>query len=434
MIRRTGFTVLLIAGLVSSVAAFAQEAGQNPQIGIGDRSLLLDRIELDNWNVIYGNASEVEINKQRFWQVALPDGSTITFKRSQVRAVRKPPEEAREYLARRDAMADTLEAHWEMEEWCRKNKLVAQREYHLNQIIRLSPDDDRARNLLGYSKRDGKWILDDHFYQGYGYVKDSEGRYRLPVGQEIIESRKTADRIAAELKGEIESLIRDYRKKGDASALSQFTTITDPAAVEGFKEALWNEMKGGPENIAMQRLLIEAIGRIQSYSAQNTLVRLFMEDIGVDDENSWAREIRDACIQQLRQEHFDQRAAVRAVLPFLRAKESDPMHLPSRAARLVGEFGDESTIPWLIDGLVTRHKVMVSDPGGNTSVGQGTGGSGLEWGKKPKFAFIDVKNQVALDALRTKCNTTDKGFDKQAWLAWYISEKTLNTTSLSRDE
>jgi hypothetical protein len=434
MYQRMVSAVLVIAGWSLAAVPFAHVAAQDPQMDPADQPLMLDRVELDNWNVMYGNASEVEINKQKFWQVSLPEGSVITLKRSQVRAVRKPPEAAKEYLSRRDSMADTVEAHWEMQEWCQKNKLMPQREHHLMQIVRLSPDDERARNLLGYSKRDGKWIHDDHFYQGYGYVRDSEGRYRLPMGQEIIESQKTAERISGEWRAKIEGLIRDYRKRGDESALNQFTTITDPAAVEGYKEALWTEMEAGPANIPMQRLLIEAIGRIQSDSAQNTLVRLFMENIGDGDENSWAREIRDACIQQLRQEHFDQRAAVRAVLPFLRAKESDPMHLPSRAARLVGEFGDESTIPWLIDGLVTRHKVLVSAPGGNMQFSEGSGGSGMKMGDKPKFAVIDVKNQVALDALRTKCETVDKGFDKQAWLAWYISEQSLNMTALGRDE
>jgi hypothetical protein len=411
-----------------------------------DESLLLQRIELANGSTIFGKAREVEEDKQTYYLIELPAGEILKLRRNQVKHVINPPPAAAEYLKKLGTLADTVEAHWEMQQWCLENQLPRQREYHLMQVIRLDPDYTMARKLLGYIAPEGVWIHEDHFYQSHGYVKDSRGKYRMPAGIQLSENKDNVDKQVKDWSVRIRSVIKQYYKRGDASVLNELTAIRDPAATSGLRDALEEELAKSPRNEALQRLLIQSIGQIESYSAQNALVAIAMKPLEflangstTPESERYAREIREHCIRMLKQPHFDQDAVVNSVLPFLRPKPETPVYQVHLAAAIVGEMGDKSAIPWLIDGLVTSHKQVLGGPGGNMSVSQGTGGQGLSMGSnKPKFVMVPVQNQAALDALRimsrSMTGSRDYGFDQLGWLNWYIGTRSVGSSTLNRDE
>ncbi len=406
-----------------------------------DDSLLLERIELANGGTLYGTTKTIEENKFTFYEIVLPDGSMLKLRRNQVDHIIPPPPAAAEYLSRKGTLADTADAHWEMAEWCQTNQLPAQREYHLMQVVRLEPGHVDARRRLEFIAPEGVWIHNDHFYQSHGYVKDDKGKYRMPAAIQLTENKERVEKEISAMTVRIRSIIKQYERKGDTSLLNEMSTIKDPAAVTGLREALADEFKRKQPIEEIQHLIIETIGGIESYSAQNALITIAMLPHeffpnGSTNANSlrYAREIREQCVRLLKQPHYDHAAAVDSVLPFLRPKPETEVYKVHLAAWIIGEMGDESAIPWLIDGLVTTHKQVLGGAGGNINVGQGDAGGGLSLGDKPKIILVPVQNQYALDALRMMTKKQDIGFDQVAWLKWYIDFRSIGSPNLTRDE
>jgi hypothetical protein len=392
----------------------------------GDDPLLLDTVYLINGGEIRGKVSEIEENRQRFYLVHVNDQVVYKLKRSQVRQIVHPPEAAGEYLERLATLADTVDAHWQMQEWCQQNRMPRQREYHLMQIIRLDPEHSGARERLGYRFEAGTWIHEDHFYQNQGYVKDKRGNWRLPEAIRLAEEKDAAEQEVKNWKAEIRNLISRYQRRNDPTALAQIAQINHPAAVEGLFDAMEEA------DATLCQSLIEAIGQIQTANAQNHLVRIAMNTFTMDD--AAGRGIREQCVRLLKQPHYNQHNVVQALLPYLRPKPDTPNAKVNLAAWIVGQMDDPSAIPALIDALNTTHTVKLGGPQGNININQGSDGMGLNMGQKPKTVNVDVTNQAALDALRLLTDSRDFGFNELAWLQWYIESRDLGIVSIGRDE
>lgn len=425
-----GAVVLATGFTISSVSA-------------DDESLLLEKIYLTNGSTLYGTSKTVEENKFTFYVIALPDGGTLKLKRSQVRNIVPPPPAAAEYLKRKASLPDNIDAHWELADWCAKNGLPTQSEFHFMQVIRLKPDHRDARKRLGYINPEGVWIHQDHFYQSHGYVKDDRGKYRMPAGIRLAENKDRYEKEVSATTSQIRSIIKQYERRGDASLLNQLAAIKDPAAVTGLREAFDDELERNPPSEPLQKLIIETIGGIESYGAQNALIAIAMKPLeffsdGTTNAQSlrYARDIREQCVRLLKQPHFDHAGAIDSVLPLLRPKPDTPVYQVHLAAWIVGELGDEAHIPWLIDGLVTTHRQILAGPGGNMTASQGSGGSGLQTGgdNKPKYRMVSVQNPSALDALKMITKKQDIGYDQISWLRWYIGRQSIGSPNLARDE
>ncbi len=389
-----------------------------------DDALLLDTMVLDTGGEILGKVSEITEGKQKFWLIETPDGGIVKLKKSQAQRIRAPAA-GPEYLQRRAAMPDTVDAHWEMQQWCDENRLPRQREYHLMQIIRLDPEHTGARSRLGYRFRDGVWVHEDHFYQNHGYVKDDRGNHRLPASLQMADFKDARHQDARDWSVTIRSAFRRFNRRNDPQALAEIAAITDPAAVEGLVEALRDET-----DPRIQKMLVETLGGIPSRSAQNNLVVIAM---ATDMNDPFGRELRELCVRLLQQPHFSQAEVVSTILPFLRPTPETPNDRVQKAAWLSGQMGDPSAVPALINALVTTHKIQIAGGGGNMTASQGSGGKGLQMGNKPQFRLVQVQNQSALDALRLLTDSRDYGFDKEAWLDWYISTRDIGTSRLGRD-
>ena len=319
-------------------------------------------------------------------------------------------------------MAHTVDAHWEMQAWCQENRLARQREYHLLQVIKLDPDHKDARNRLGYKDMDGVWVQTAHFFQNQGYVRDTKSRnYRLPQAIEM-RSRKEAGNLVTKQWGrDLRNWLSRAKKRDDPEALAKLQSIRDPAAVPGLLELIKKE-----KNRAIQSMLVDILGQIESANAQNALVTLAM---AASDINSV-----EQCINLLKQPCYNRAGIVASLLPFLSPKKQDPNEKVNKAAWIIGQMEETSAIRPLIGALITTHSVATGASGGNMSVSNdGTGGGGLDMGKKPTHIDRLFTNQSVLDSLKLLTGKVDFGFDQRSWLDWYIRQNSLGTHSLNRD-
>ena len=344
----------------------------------------------------------------REYVVRTPAGLTISLPQDQVReAVRESAAEA-EYRRRAPGVPDTIEAQWAMAEWCRKQGLTHERRTHLERIIQLDPNHQRARGALGYQYLQGKWITRSEFrrQEGYEYY---QGRWRTPQEIEILEAR---GRTALAQKDWLVKL-RRWRKDlatadKSASAYDQIAAIKDPVAVGPLATAF----KGETDRRA-KMLYADVLANINTAESVGVLVDRTLSD---PDE-----ELYHYCLDKLVQ--LQPPHVADGFIAALKDKENARVN---RAGAALGRLRDMSAISPLIDALITTHtSVLPGSPGAgpnSTSTTFGEGGTVMKQNEGPRVQISHVQNQHVLDAL-TKLTGADFGFDKRAWRFWHAQEK-----------
>lgn len=337
------------------------------------------------------------------FEIRTSAGSTITLDRDQVKErVHQRPEEA-EYDKIRPHYPDTVDAQWELAEWCRERQLLSQREKHLLRIVELSPDHEKARRALGYSKSGDKWTTREEKMSARGFVWHS-GKWRLPQAIEMLEAEKESK--AAE--GRWQQDIRRWRgwlASGKATmARQQFLAIKDPYAVKILALALNDE-----PNPKIRLLFVESLARIGTPQALRVLALWAMEDPSED--------VGMTCLDYLKG-HED------PVTYFVsRLGSSDNVQI-NRAAFALQQMEDRTAIRPLIDALVTSHKHKVTVGSGQTSASFGNNGSGgLSMGSKTKMVVENRQNPAVLKALVALADGPNLGFSIPAWKSWYSSQR-----------
>ncbi len=84
-------------------------------------------------------------------------GATVTLSATQVKDVVRRSPVAAEYEALRHREPDTAAGQMTLANWCRDNKLEAERKLHLERVIELDADHREARSQLGFSFLGGHW-------------------------------------------------------------------------------------------------------------------------------------------------------------------------------------------------------------------------------------------------------------------------------------
>ena len=62
------------------------------------------------------------------------------------------------YRQQRKKLVETAAGHWEMAQWCAKNKLMPQARAHLNRVIDFNPEHAAARAALGFVRMGNEWV------------------------------------------------------------------------------------------------------------------------------------------------------------------------------------------------------------------------------------------------------------------------------------
>jgi hypothetical protein len=329
--------------------------------------------------------------------------ATINLPSEQVReAIRQSPAEA-EYARRAPAIADTVEAQWELAEWCRKSALTKQREAHLRRIIELDPNHQQARFALGYQFLKGEWVSRSDARRNEGY-EFYHGKWRTPQEIEILEGRSRGELAEKEWLGRLKKWRRDLDDHDRSKmAFTSIASIDDPIAVGPIGQYFARERVRN-----VKYLYADVLTKIKTVEAVNVLVGQALAD---DDE-----EVFYYCVKKLAEAK-----PPRVSDQFVGALKDNSNRKVLRAAIALGQLQDKTAISPLIEALITTHTQVV-DTGEFTTAGFGTGGAALAKGDGLTMNVTHAHNQPVLDAL-SKITGADFGFDKRAWRIWYAQEK-----------
>ena len=349
---------------------------------------------------------------RKTFEIRTTDGSVITLDRSQVKdRIYQRPEEA-EYEKIRPHYADTVEAQWELAEWCRQQQLLTQREKHLLRILELSPDHEKARRALGYSKSGGEWATREDKMTAQGFVRHS-GKWRLPQAVDLIEAEKEAKAAEGRWQQDIRRW-RSWLESGKtAMARKELLAIKDPHAVKSLALALHDE-----PNPEIRLLFVESLAGIGTPQAVRVLSLWALED---PDE-----EVGLTCLDYLK----GHRDPVTYFVSRLGSSDNDEIN---RAAFALQQMEDRIAIRPLIDVLVTSHKRKVTIGGGTNAAFSNRGGGGLSMGSKTKIIKRELQNPAVLEALVALADGPNFGFDIPAWKSWYSSQRRPAQLDARRD-
>ena len=377
-----------------------------------------DVFELSSGGSVEGELLNPDQSPRQQYLVKLPSGGQVTLNRDQVLRVVTPSDAMTWYKKWLPHMPNTLEGNWIMAQECQKRGLNAERNLHLEQVLKFDPDHEKAHYALGYSRVDGQWVKTDEWMESQGYVRFG-GAWRIRQDIEIAEESKQRDDREKQWRRDIKrwrSWILKARGK-QVAALAEFRAIRDPLAVAGIVEMLEEEHETEP----LRLLYVDVLERIGGGAAAAALIQRALNDPSAN--------VRDRALDVL----VDWKAP-QAVNTFVATLESKDNRLVNRAAVGLGRLADKSATLALINSLTTKHKYLVTQgSGGNLGASfGGSGNGGLNLGGGPKMIERDIQNQRALDALVAMYPGVNYGYNKEAWKQWYAEQNTPDDINLRR--
>ena len=364
------------------------------------------------------------------YQLRTEEGLRLDLAEGQVNRVIVKSELEREYEAELPKVANTVDGHWAMAEWCKDAGLVALRKRHLAEVIRLDPDHKEARAALGYSLYGAKWMTQEEYLTSQGYVRYKGGWWTEQ--QKSLDIRNEKREIAQkELRKQIKIWLGQIGGKNSDIAEAGLAAIRDEAAAPALAEILAD----ADQPRSARLLCLEILGKLPPGLATLTLVKLAMDDPSDD--------LRDKCLDELKRYGTD--SVLTAFTSELRSKKESHYSnnaRVNRAAYCLQQLGDkDATLP-LIEALVTEHFVIVDPAQGGGGVpinlnfgnGPGQGGlGGLNVGSKPKKVKGKVNNPFVLGALTSMYPGVNFHYDTDEWKQWYIETYTSTNVNLRRD-
>ena len=389
-----------------------------------------DVVVLKSGGRIEGEVANPDRDRNEPVSVVAASGVKLLLGAAQVKQVidSKKNDLAQEYAELLPTVANTVAGHIEMAAWCREAGLAAERRFHLEEVVRLDPDHEEARRMLGHTKIDGEWFPPGEWERKRGLVY-FQSQWRLPQEVEILKLEQSREDAVLKWREDVRrwlGWIEDGGKKALAGH-ENLKNIRDEAAAPVLVDIVADDSR--PRSLRL--LALELLSRMPSRYSASTLVHLAMKD---QDE-----EVRDKALEELRRQ-----GSTLALHTFIKDLKSKDNKVVRRAARCLGILGDvEATVP-LIDALVTSHKFAITQGGTPGQIGAGFGGptdgSGGGLGNfsfgspKPQIKSFDLKNDTALAALTSMHAGVNFGYDEKKWKAWVIESKTSADIDLRRGE
>lgn len=401
----------------------AVDSVQNPRLVIAALSLLatlsLPAFAEEVFVLVGGgNISGELLKKDQLprdeYIVRTSEGVVFKLDRSQVADHEYKRSEESEYERIWPSFADTVEAQWEIAEWCRERSLTEQREHHLERIVHLDPDYEPARRALGFTRRNGRWTTRDDQYRRRGYVYH-EGEWRTPQEIQLMEE----DRKKAEANRTWLAQLKTYHDQlvsgdGAVQARQALLQLDDPAAIGALGQALSDE-----SNPNIRELYLNALGHLGTDQAAMALAAAYtLEPI---------EDLRYTCLDHLKGKHI----ATDYFVSLLHNKKADVVN---SAGFALGYLEDPSAIAPLIGALVTRHKQLIKKgSGGQTAAGFDNRGN-MSFGAGGSDVIVDVNshNRAVLDAL-TKLTGQNYGFNIDQWKIWHANQRRYEHVNPRRD-
>jgi hypothetical protein len=359
-----------------------------------------------------------DANKSAY-TIELATGGRLTIPRSEVTKIDNVSDAEAEYQKLARSSPDTIESHWKLAEWCREHNLRDERQQHLERILELDPNNPAARTALGFHKKDGRWMNRDDIMASRGLLL-YQGRYLAPQQIDLIKQQKESRVTQADWSNRIEQLRRwltGRRQDRVNQARTEILSIHDPQAAEAIVAALRRETD--PD---LKRMWIEVASRLDAPAAIDALVNLSLTDPNV--------EIRRDCLEYLIK---SRRPGL--VTPYIRALKDKDNQIVNRAGAALGQIGDRDAMGALIDALITKHKIKVSDANPDQHAYSFTkDGSAFSFGGSgPQFVVQSVRNPAVLDALVRLSGGASFDYDQIQWRRWLAAQSKATAIDMRRD-
>jgi hypothetical protein len=376
-----------------------------------------DVVILQNGGRIVGKIKDQQDAPKESLRIHTEAGGELTISKSTIKQIILQTQSEEEYDRVKGNYGDTAADQWKLAEWCREHRMPTQQKVHLQRIIELDTDHTPARNALGFSKVNNRWMRREDTMKERGYVL-YKGDWKLPQEIDLLERKAKIEALEREwmqllprVRGE---MVRGTPQK-QQDALTKLKALNDPYAVPALINGLKDETL--PDVV---RMYLDALGRIRTPAANQYLVTIAM--------NNKQDEYQEYALDILRKNKPPD--AVALCIAELGSKDNNRVN---RAGYILGELEDKSAVPALIDALVTTHKVVEAGAGpGAISATNGPNGGGLGVGGGPKTHVINQENQRVLTALGRLTNE-HFGFNEIAWKNWYAKQYKVEIIGGRRD-
>jgi len=363
---------------------------------------------LANGGRVEGELLNPDEKPRKAYIVQVADGGRITLEAAQVEKVEGVKPDVREYEKIRHSYPDTVAGQWALAQWCLEQKLLSQRDVHLERVIELDPNHAEARRALGYSQVGGQWTKRDDLMRKRGMVP-YKGRLRTPQEVELLENKRKQELGEKEWFQKIDRWRSWLGTEKREVAQRNILGIEDPSAVRALCAALKKERV-----LSVRTMYIETLAKIGTPEAVKSLAATALEDP--------MEEVRQSCL-----DYLEKKPNPEAVAYFVGMLKSKDNRIVNRAAQALGRMRDPSAIGPLIDALITTHKFKVQgDPNRHSYSFGGAPSSGPPGfsfgGNGPKIYTQHIPNEAVREALQ-KLTGKDFNFDKQAWKYWFAAQK-----------
>ena len=343
-------------------------------------------------------------------------GLRMSLSPAQVHRVVVKSDVQKQYDEQLSKLANTVADHWQLAEWCREAGLSEQRKTHLQAILALDPNEERARAALLYKRVGSGWMTTEEIKLSEGYVKDRDGQWKTPQRLELEVAARENELAVKRTRRDVLRWLDQLDGRSSEEALKNLLALRDPAAVPAILEVLTDKKRSR----GVRELCLDILGKMPPGAGGSSLVKLAMEE---KDSR-----IRERCLDELlRAKHLGVAAAFVALL------KSKDNRTVNRAAECLAHLSDTDSTLALIDALITTHTYLEVPGGGGGGLSfNSAGGFGVQGAPKPKKR--DEQNQSVRDALKSLHPGTNFEYDEQAWRRWFVKEFTTTTVDLRRDE
>ncbi len=403
---RAGAACALVGGVLTAAPADLARADVFVLKGAGEvRGELVNRDESPRKTYVIKTAS----------------GGQVTLAADQVKQVKRQTAAEMKYDQYRAVCPDTIDGHWRLAAWCHKYRLSRQRKVHLERIIELDPDHEKARHGLGYSHIGGRWLTQKQLMIENGYVRSkfAPGKWVLPQEEELLARRSKSTKAQLAWNAKLKRYSGWLGTDKSSQAVANIKAINDPYAVGALAKFLQTDRR--PD---ARLLYVEALSRIGSGDAMVVLVNLSLLDAD--------GEVRLAALEEVVARNF--KPAVARYIAMLKDKNNQIVNL---AATGLGQMKDPKAIGPLIDALVTTHtfRIQRGNPGQTTTAfGTGPNSGGFSMGgSKVQIFKRRFENRSVLQALVDLTSGTSFNYDVKAWKNWYVARKKPRTLDARRD-
>ena len=261
-----------------------------------DGATQADVIRLKNSGQLRGQVTFEPTETEAVYRITLLSGAELEIEADQVTEFEKRPIKVEQYENLARHVADTLEAHWKLSEWCREELLEEQRAVHLERVLDFDPKHQKAHYGLGHTLQGGEWLTKEEYEESRrqeGYVKFNDKWVRA----EQLESLQTKDsRNKAELewfrKVRLWLTWATSSSKRQADGRANLRSIRDPDSIPALIQFL-----GKSEQADTRQLFIELIGRMGGERPVPALTTL-----GLRDD---VRQLRDQAFDAIPKDQFE---------------------------------------------------------------------------------------------------------------------------------